>query len=40
MADDSNVKPQQAVSPVPFRQALGQFPTGVTVVTAMNGTHP
>jgi 3-hydroxy-9,10-secoandrosta-1,3,5(10)-triene-9,17-dione monooxygenase reductase component len=40
MADDSNVKPPQAVNPVPFRQALGQFPTGVTVVTAMAGDHP
>ena len=40
MTDDSNAKATQAVSPVPFRQALGQFPTGVTVVTAMAGDHP
>lgn len=40
MTDDSNAQATQAVSPVPFRQALGQFPTGVTVVTAMAGDHP
>jgi flavin reductase (DIM6/NTAB) family NADH-FMN oxidoreductase RutF/DNA-binding MarR family transcriptional regulator len=40
MADDSYAKAAQVVSPVPFRQALGQFPTGVTVVTAMAGDHP
>ena len=40
MTDDSNAKATQAVSPVPFRHALGQFPTGVTVVTAMAGDHP
>ena len=28
------------LSPVSFRQALGQFPTGVTVVTASHGDQP
>lgn len=28
------------IDPLTFRQALGQFPTGVTVVTAQNGDHP
>ncbi|WP_299711890.1 flavin reductase [Tardiphaga sp.] len=40
MADDKVADAPQAVSPVPFRQALGQFPTGVTVVTATQGDHP
>src|ERR1700754_3379401 len=30
----------QPVNPATFRQTLGQFPTGVTVVTATNGDHP
>jgi len=39
MADDNGADATQAVSPVPFRQALGQIPTGVTVVTATHGDH-
>jgi 3-hydroxy-9,10-secoandrosta-1,3,5(10)-triene-9,17-dione monooxygenase reductase component len=30
----------QPINPTTFRQALGQFPTGVTVVTAEAGDHP
>src|SRR3954466_10265285 len=30
----------QPADPANFRRALGQFPTGVTVVTAMAGDHP
>jgi flavin reductase (DIM6/NTAB) family NADH-FMN oxidoreductase RutF/DNA-binding MarR family transcriptional regulator len=46
MSDDKQAKTepqttdQAAVSPAAFRQALGQFPTGVTVVTATHDDHP
>ena len=40
VADDKLQGKTQAVNPATFRQALGQFPTGVTVVTATTGDHP
>ena len=40
VADNKLPDKTQAVNPATFRQALGQFPTGVTVVTATNGDHP
>jgi flavin reductase (DIM6/NTAB) family NADH-FMN oxidoreductase RutF/DNA-binding MarR family transcriptional regulator len=41
MADDTVADAAQgALSPASFRQALGQFPTGVTVVTASHDGHP
>jgi flavin reductase (DIM6/NTAB) family NADH-FMN oxidoreductase RutF/DNA-binding MarR family transcriptional regulator len=39
MADDKVAAAAPGVNAVPFRQALGQFPTGVTVVTATHGGH-
>jgi 3-hydroxy-9,10-secoandrosta-1,3,5(10)-triene-9,17-dione monooxygenase reductase component len=42
MTDDRLVADaaQGALSPISFRQALGQFPTGVTVVTASHDDRP
>ncbi|MGM4885220.1 flavin reductase [Tardiphaga sp. 20_F10_N6_6] len=40
VADNKLPDKAQAVNPATFRQALGQFPTGVTVVTATTGDHP
>ena len=39
MADDTGAA-QSKANAASFRQALGQYPTGVTVVTACHGDHP
>jgi len=39
-ADRAGPTAAPPVSPAAFREALGQFPTGVAIVTAMTGGHP